>query len=223
MLIGINFSGCSTSWTILFSRRHVKAANARKRTKRFHHARDRGDLRHSQEFAGGQERTTWLGENWCKKNWKKICHLNTLLHRKGSGCLRKRFSGICVANLVCVNMLRANSWSMKRFWRTFMHSCLQVAVHLDKDGDQSQRVLRNMDVDLMQKMLSTTLNQVQSLQERELTGLRGQQNGAESQWKSCNLLHDSTCKQLQAHVCVFVDSVLCINGKCQPHPLSGEI
>ena len=63
-----------------------------------------------------------------------------------------------------------------------MDSCMLAAVHLDKDGDQSQRVLRNMDVDQIQKMYSTTLNQVQhGLQERELSGFYGQLEWTDSQ------------------------------------------
>ena len=62
-----------------------------------------------------------------------------------------------------------------------MDSCVLAAVHLDKDGDQSQRVLRNMDVDQIQKMYSTTPNQgQQGLQERELSGFYGQLEWADS-------------------------------------------
>ena len=50
-------------------------------------------------------------------------------------------------------------------WR--IYELLWTAAHLDKDGDQSQRVLRNMDVDQIQKVFSATLNQVQCLQKKK--------------------------------------------------------
>ena len=63
-----------------------------------------------------------------------------------------------------------------------MYSCMLAAVHLDKDRGQSQRVLRNMDLDQIPKMYSTTLNQVQQgLQERELFDFYGQLEWADSQ------------------------------------------
>ena len=88
----------------------------------------------------------------------------------------------------------------------FMNSCMWAAVHLDKYGDQSQCVLRNMDVDLIQNVFTTTLNQVQSLQETKQAQL------------GC-----TTDKQLQAKVYVFADSILFVGGKCLEHPRSGVI
>ena len=38
-----------------------------------------------------------------------------------------------------------------------MNSCVLVVVHLDKDGEQAQRVPRNMDVDLIQKVFTITI------------------------------------------------------------------
>ena len=55
-----------------------------------------------------------------------------------------------------------------------MNSCLWGAVRFDKDGGQTQRVLRNMDVELIQEVCTTVRNQVQSLQEGELFGLQDQ-------------------------------------------------
>ena len=37
-------------------------------------------------------------------------------------------------------------------WRMFMNTLMWAAVRLDKDGDQSRRVLRNMDVESIQKL-----------------------------------------------------------------------
>ena len=84
-----------------------------------------------------------------------------------------------------------------------------AAVHLDKDRDQCQRVLRNMDFDVIQLIFSTTPNQ----QERELSGLQRQMDWDQSPWKSCTVVHDDIYKQLSAKVYIFADSVLCLGGK----------
>ena len=53
-----------------------------------------------------------------------------------------------------------------------MNSCMWGAVHLDKDGEQAQRVLRNIVVDLIQKVFTTMLNEVQGfLCSQELSGI----------------------------------------------------
>ena len=82
-------------------------------------------------------------------------------------------------------------------WIMFLNSYVWAAAHLDKDGDQSQRVLRNMDVDQIQKVFTTTLNQVQSLQETALSGLRDQLDWTERPWKSRTLITvvADICKQ----------------------------
>ena len=53
----------------------------------------------------------------------------------------------------------------------FMNSHMWASVHLDRGRNQFQRVLRNADVDVIQQMVSSTQNQIQSLQKRELSGL----------------------------------------------------
>ena len=40
-------------------------------------------------------------------------------------------------------------------WRIFMNSCVWAAVHFSKDGDQRQRDLRNMDVDVIENVCTT--------------------------------------------------------------------
>ena len=78
----------------------------------------------------------------------------------------------------------------------FMNSRMWASVHLDRGRDPFQRVLRNVDVDVIQQMVSTTQNQIQSLPERDLSGLQGQLDWDPNPWKS-----------------VFADSVLCLGGK----------
>ena len=63
---------------------------------------------------------------------------------KANWVFKRNYQKFCVTNLVYLNMLRASSISMNPF--------MWAAVHFDKDGDQSQRVLRNMDVDQIQKV-----------------------------------------------------------------------
>ena len=107
-------------------------------------------------------------------------------------------------------------------WIMFLNSYVWAAAHLDKDGDQSQRVLRNMDVDQIQKVFTTTLNQVQSLQETALSGLRDQLDWTERPWKSRTLI-TVVAGHLQANVYVLTDSVLCLGGKCPEPPRSGYV
>ena len=95
-------------------------------------------------------------------------------------------------------------------------------MHLDKERDQFQRALRNMKVDVVHQMFSSRQNQIHSVQERKLFGLHGQLDRDQSPWKSCTLPHDNIYKQFNAKVHVFVEAVLCLGGKRQPHPLSGE-
>ena len=77
-----------------------------------------------------------------------------------------------------------------------MGSHVWASVHLDRGRDQFQRVLRNMVADVIQQMVSSTQNQIQSLQERELSGLEEQLDWDPNPWKS-----------------VLADSVLCLGGK----------
>ena len=77
-----------------------------------------------------------------------------------------------------------------------MNSHLWASVHLERGRDQFQRVLRNMDVDVIQQVVSTTQNQIHCLQERELSGLQEQLDWDPKPWKS-----------------VFADSVLRLGGK----------
>ena len=72
--------------------------------------------------------------------------------------------------------------------RMFMNSCIWASVHLSKDGDQIQRVLRDMDVESIQKLFTTVQKQVRSLQNKELLGLQDQLDWTESSWMSCSLL-----------------------------------
>ena len=89
-----------------------------------------------------------------------------------------------------------------------MDSCMLGALHLDKDGDQSQRVLRNMDVDQIQKMYSTTLNQVQhGLQERELSDFYGQLEWADSQL-------DVLCFDARQHLQTIARKGVRLRGFC---------
>ena len=59
-------------------------------------------------------------------------------------------------------------------WRIFMNSCKWATVHLSKDGDQFQRVLRNMDVETIENVLTTAQKQIQVLQEAGLYCLTDQ-------------------------------------------------
>ena len=82
-------------------------------------------------------------------------------------------------------------------WTMFMNSYMVAAVHLDKHGDQSQRVLRNMDAESMQRVFTATLNQGQSHQKRGLYGLQDQLDWTEGPWKSRTLIEvvADICKQ----------------------------
>ena len=53
-----------------------------------------------------------------------------------------------------------------------MNSCVWASVHLSKDGDQFQGVLRNMDVGSIQNVFTTVRHEVLNLQEGELIGLQ---------------------------------------------------
>ena len=90
---------------------------------------------------------------------------------------------------------------------------VSATVHLSKDGDQFQSVLRNMDVETIENVLTTAQKQIQVLQEAELYGLTDQLD-----WTDQGIF-----VRLQSKVYVFTGSVLCLCGKCQPHPRAGEI
>ena len=80
---------------------------------------------------------------------------------------------------------------------TLMNSHMWASVHLDRGRDQFQRVFWHVDVDVIQQMVSSPQNQIQSLQERELSGLQGQLDWDPNPWRS-----------------VFADYVLCLFQKC---------
>ena len=65
-----------------------------------------------------------------------------------------------------------------------MNSCMWATAHLSKEGDQFQRVLRNTDVETIEKVLTTVHNPIQVLREEELYGLSDQLDWTESSQKS---------------------------------------
>ena len=92
--------------------------------------------------------------------------------------------------------------------------CVGPAVLIDKDGDQSQRVFGNADVDLIQNVFTTTLNQVQSLQEPKLSvGPAG--FGRRSKDVLCYAARQHL--QLQAKVCVFSRILFDVSAECVPN------
>ena len=104
-----------------------------------------------------------------------------------------------------------------------MNSCMWASVYLDQERDQFQRFLRNVDVEEIQLIFSTTQNQIHGLQEKELFGLQGQLEWNQSPLKSCTLAHDKIYKHFTAKVYVFADSVLCLGVKCPAYPRSAHV
>ena len=132
----------------------------------------------------------WTGRNnlaqgnLLQKQVEQILHFNTFLKR--IGCSRTKFSGICVYNFDVPEDSPSQFPVNEAMWIMFMNSYMWAAAHCDNDRDQFKRVLRNMDVDQIQKVFTTTLNQVQSLQEiAPLSGLRDQLDWTGPPWKSC--------------------------------------
>ena len=100
-------------------------------------------------------------------------------------------------------------------------STMWAVLHLDQDGDQSQRVLRNMDIKSIQKVFTTPLNKFQSLHKEELFGLHGQVDWDDSPWKSCTLLDQSIYRHLQEKFLHGFCS--CLGGQCPEQPRSGNL
>ena len=98
-------------------------------------------------------------------------------------------------------------------WRIFLNFCMWASVHLDKERDQFQRALGNMDVDVIQQTSTTTQNQIHSLQEGELFGLQvigiRFHGGLELRYTT------RSTNNLPQKCMSFADSVLCLDGKCQ--------
>ena len=56
-------------------------------------------------------------------------------------------------------------------------------VHLSKEEDQFQRVLRNVDIEAIQKMLTSVQRKIRNLQDEEIYGLTEQLDWTESPLK----------------------------------------
>ena len=72
------------------------------------------DVRHSQELQVERGEQLVPGKLGCKSSWKRFGGLNTFLVRKRIRCSRRTFSGICVTDVVYLNMLRASFQFVKR-------------------------------------------------------------------------------------------------------------
>ena len=87
-------------------------------------------------------------------------------------------------------------------------SCMWVAVHLHHDQDQILRCLRNMKVEQIQQIFTTTGNQIAELQFEELAVLYGQLSWEESPKRSCTLFHKDMHRNKLRPRCVFSNSAV---------------
>ena len=113
-----------------------------------------------------------LGEARCTKRWRRYLALghvidfaeNRVFKLKTVTMVRLKIDVFDVPRQFLVN--EANS-------RTFMNSCMWASAYFDLEREHIQRVLWNMDVEEIQQMVSTTQNQIRSLQLEEVFGLHG--------------------------------------------------
>ena len=98
-----------------------------------------------------------------------------------------------------------------------MNACMWAAVRLDKDGDQSQRALRNLDVESIQKVFTTSSWVFKKNCLVCRTSWIGPKVHGSRVLRLIKKLTDR-CRQRS----VFEDSVLRLGGKCPEHPRSGQ-
>ena len=114
---------------------------------------------------------------------------------------------------ICIN---------KIMWGIFMNFCMWAAVHLDKDQDQNQRVVRDTDVSEIQQLFSITQDQIHSLENEDVFGITNKIGWSLIPRRLCTLVRDNVVKQLKAKMGAFSDSVLCLGGKCPEYPRSSK-
>ena len=95
-------------------------------------------------------------------------------------------------------------------------------MHLDKDQDRNQRVVRDTDVSEIQQMSSMTQNQIHSLENEDVFGSTNQIGWSLILSQFCTLVHDTVVKQLKAKMCAISNSMLCLGGKCPEYPRSSK-
>ena len=107
-------------------------------------------------------------------------------------------------------------------WGMFMNTFMWAAVRLDKDADQSQRVLRNMDVESIQKLSPQRAIRSRVFKNENCYVYK-------TNWVAPKAHRSRVLRLIKGisnnyrQTCLSSRTVLRLGGKCRLHPRSREI